>query len=87
MIIVYWSHLSERVLWSIYIGAYGEVRKGVHKVTNQIRAIKVISKEKASKVEVERLRIEIEILKRLVIVYEYLGSSQYNQNIWVLSGQ
>lgn len=47
-------------------GAYGEVRKGVHKVTNQIRAIKIISKEKASKIEVERLRIEIEILKRLV---------------------
>lgn len=51
------------------IGAYGEVRKGVHKVTNQIRAIKIISKEKASKIEVDRLRIEIEILKKLVDCY------------------
>lgn len=57
--------------WWISLGAFGEVRKGIHKVTNQIRAIKVISKEKASKAEVERLRIEIEILKRLVILNKY----------------
>ena len=67
-------------------GAYGEVRKGVHKVTNQIRAIKIISKEKASKIEVERLRIEIEILKRLVFNWNSLGSPEYHKNLWVLLG-
>ncbi|CAD8199555.1 unnamed protein product [Paramecium pentaurelia] len=68
-------------------GAFGEVRKAIHKVTNQVRAIKVISKEKASKAEVERLRIEIEILKRLdhpniIKIYEFY---QDNKNIYIVT--
>ncbi|CAD8108765.1 unnamed protein product [Paramecium sonneborni] len=68
-------------------GAFGEVRKGIHKVTNQIRAIKVISKEKANAIEVERLRIEIEILKRLdhpniIKIYEFY---QDNKNIYIVT--
>ncbi|CAK84516.1 unnamed protein product (macronuclear) [Paramecium tetraurelia] len=68
-------------------GAFGEVRKAIHKVTNQIRAVKVISKEKASKVEVERLRIEIEILKRLdhpniIKIYEFY---QDHKNIYIVT--
>ncbi|CAK95206.1 unnamed protein product (macronuclear) [Paramecium tetraurelia] len=49
-------------------GAFGEIMKTIRKVTNQVRAIKVISKEKASKAEVETLRIKIEIFKNLVVL-------------------
>ncbi|CAD8184760.1 unnamed protein product [Paramecium octaurelia] len=68
-------------------GVFGEVRKAIHKVTNQVRAIKVISKVKASKAEVERLRIEIEILKRLdhpniIRIYEFY---QDIKNIYIVT--
>lgn len=52
----------------IKLGAYGEVRKGIHKLSNQTRAVKIISKERAKKAEIERLKEEVDILKKLVII-------------------
>ena len=51
------------------LGAFGEVRKAVHKLTNQSRAIKIISKEKAGKHEIEKLKEEVEILRNLVLIH------------------
>jgi len=57
-------------------GAYGEVRKAVHKRTNITRAVKVIYKSKTGKEAQERLINEVNILKRLdhphiMKVYEF----------------
>lgn len=45
------------------------MRKGIHKLTNQTRAVKIISKEKAKKADIERLKEEVDILKKLVLGY------------------
>jgi len=47
-------------------GTYGLVYKVRHKKTKEIRAIKMIMKESASKEEEERLFSEINVLKELV---------------------
>ncbi|KAL4470266.1 hypothetical protein ABPG74_011877 [Tetrahymena malaccensis] len=46
-------------------GAFGEVRKCVHKATNLTRAVKIISKAQTPKAEQDRLKQEVEILKQL----------------------
>ncbi len=46
-------------------GAFGEVRRCVHKVSRSVRAVKIIKKDKLDKTERERLFVEIEILKQL----------------------
>jgi hypothetical protein len=59
--------------WYPYIlplGAYGEVRKAIHKSSGQVRAVKIISKQHTSQVEQERLKNEVEILKRLVSFHQ-----------------
>ena len=48
------------------IGAYGEVRKALHKKTNMLRAIKIILKETTNEEEISRLINEVKILKGLV---------------------
>lgn len=57
-------------------GAFGEVRKGVHKASGMIRAVKIIDKKMAGNDEIEKLINEVEIMKKLdhphiVKVYEY----------------
>jgi len=47
-------------------GAFGEVRRCVHKQTNLTRAVKIISKMNTPKSELDRLKTEVEILKSLV---------------------
>ena len=47
-------------------GAFGEVRKAIHKKTNMLRAVKIINKAHAPKEEQERLLHEVEILKTMV---------------------
>ena len=49
------------------LGAYGEVRRAIHRKTNLIRAVKIIYKESTSKEEQERVINEVNILKNLVI--------------------
>lgn len=55
-------------IWFIssLLGAYGEVRRAVHRKTNLIRAVKIIYKDSTSKEEQERLINEVNILKNLV---------------------
>ena len=50
----------------ISLGAFGEVRKALHKKSNMYRAIKIMSKSNTSKEEQEKMINEIEILKVLV---------------------
>ena len=49
-------------------GAFGEVRKAIHKGTGIARAIKLILKNKTNQNEREKLLNEVEILKKLVIL-------------------
>lgn len=53
------------------IGAFGEVRKAVHKITLQTRAVKIISKRTTSSKDQERLINEVNVLKTLVFVFSY----------------
>jgi len=45
-------------------GAYGEVKKAIHRVTGLVRAVKIISKS-SSPLELKKLKHEVDILKRL----------------------
>ena len=47
------------------LGAYGEVRKCLHKETKALRAVKIINKRYISDEEREKLLNEIDILKKL----------------------
>lgn len=47
-------------------GAFGEVRKAVHKLTGIERAIKIIKKSTTSEDEQKRLINEVEMLKKIV---------------------
>jgi serine/threonine protein kinase len=49
-----------------FLGAFGEVRKAIHKQTGMFRAIKVVFKSNLTEEETERLLYEMEILKHLV---------------------
>ena len=46
-----------------YIGAYGEVRKCLHKETKALRAVKIINKKRLAEEEKLKLLNEIDILK------------------------
>ncbi|KAL4500065.1 hypothetical protein ABPG73_011173 [Tetrahymena malaccensis] len=63
-------------------GAFGEVRKCVHKATNLTRAVKIISKAQTPKAEQDRLKQEVEILKQLdhpniIKIYEFYQDQKY----------
>jgi serine/threonine protein kinase len=45
------------------IGAYGEVRKCLHKETKALRAVKIINKKYLAEEEKAKLMNEIDILK------------------------
>jgi calcium-dependent protein kinase len=49
----------------MFVGAYGEVRKCLHKETKALRAVKIINKKYLAENEKERLLSEINILKQL----------------------
>ena len=49
----------------IVLGAYGEVRKCLHKETKVLRAVKIINKKYLADEERAKLTNEIEILKKL----------------------
>lgn len=49
-----------------FLGAFGEVRKAIHKKTGLMRAVKIINKSSTSKEEQEKLINEVNILKELV---------------------
>lgn len=57
------------------LGAYGEVRKAIHKRSNVVRAVKVIYKSKTGKEAQERLINEVNILKRLVLKNNFLAKN------------
>ena len=49
-------------------GAFGEVKKAKHKVTQCLRAVKIIKKTGMTEEEIEDLKNEIEILREMVII-------------------
>ena len=49
----------------IGLGGYGKVMKCVHKSSGEVRAVKIMEKEKISDQEQVRLKYEIDILKNL----------------------
>lgn len=57
--------VSIRFLFISPLGAYGEVRKCLHKETKALRAVKIINKKYLAENEKERLLGEINILKQL----------------------
>jgi len=73
--IVCWLRQSEKVktnsekLWFSHykLGAYGEVRRALHKKTNVLRAVKIIYKDASDKEDHDRLINEVNILRGLVI--------------------
>ena len=48
-------------------GAFGEVRKGIHKISGIERAVKIIRKNTTSEEEQKRLINEVEMLRRIVL--------------------
>ncbi|EGR33828.1 protein kinase domain protein [Ichthyophthirius multifiliis] len=63
-------------------GAYGEVRKAIHKTTQIARAIKIISKQSTSRSDQERLKMEVDMLKvldhpNIIKVYEFYQDTRY----------
>jgi calcium-dependent protein kinase len=48
------------------IGAYGEVRKCMHKETKALRAVKIINKKCLEEEEKQKMLNEIQILKQMV---------------------
>lgn len=48
-----------------YLGAYGEVRKCLHKETRALRAVKVINKKYLVESEKQKLLNEIDVLRQL----------------------
>ena len=53
------------MLETIGKGSYGEVKKLIHKSTNEFRAMKIIKKEECSKEFISSLLNEIDILRTL----------------------
>ncbi|CAD8110074.1 unnamed protein product [Paramecium sonneborni] len=63
-------------------GAYGEVRKGIHKQTGIMRAVKIIHKSQTTKEEQERLMNEVQILQKLdhpniIKIYEFYQDDRF----------
>lgn len=63
-------------------GAFGEVRKAVHKSSGDVRAIKMIYKTQVSSIEQKKIMKEIEILEKMdhpniIKIYEYFQDSKY----------
>ena len=63
-------------------GAFGEVRKAVHRGTGMSRAVKIIDKKMANADEIEKLINEVEVMKKLdhphiVKVYEYYQDPKF----------
>lgn len=46
-------------------GAFGKVQRCIHKVTKEIRAVKILNKAQMDEKEKVRLKYEIDILKNL----------------------
>ena len=68
-------------------GGFGEVKKVVHKLTQDVRAMKIIKKEKCDEAFLAALNNEIKILKQLdhphiVNLYEIY---QDNKNIYLVT--
>ena len=52
-------------MFNVYIGAYGEVRKCLHKETKSLRAVKIINKKCLEEEEKQKMLTEIGILKQM----------------------
>ena len=62
----YWFKLTLSTSFIVSLGAFGEVRRCVHKLSGAVRAVKVLTKEFIDEEDKERFYAEIEILKRMV---------------------
>ena len=56
---------NSNYLAKIMKGAYGEVRKAIHKITGMLRAVKIIAKLQTNKNELDRITNEVTILQKL----------------------
>lgn len=66
-------------------GAFGEVRKAVHKTTRLTRAIKIINKFSTSQEDQKKLLNEVNILKELVNIQTiYLIFFNENMNFFLV---
>ena len=54
-----------KCVFNVYIGAYGEVRKCLHKETKSLRAVKIINKKCLEEEEKQKMLTEIGILKQM----------------------
>lgn len=65
------------------IGAFGEVRKCMHKNLRTVRAVKILKKEALDEKDIERFIHEIDILKTLVLLsyLTLIGSSKYFETL------
>jgi calcium-dependent protein kinase len=71
---------------SLGSGAYGEVKKVIHKVTGQERAVKIFRKENYSDLSYAKIKKEIDILRELnhpviIKMYEYFED---NSNVYIV---
>ena len=65
-------------------GAFGEVRKAIHKSTSIVRAVKIIFKDNSTPQELKRITNEVDMLKKLVrpfYIIEKIGPSKHYQSI------
>lgn len=63
-------------------GSFGEVRRAVHKLTHEVRALKIIYKDRFESKDSPKILKEIKILKKLdhpniVKIYEYFENLNY----------
>ena len=58
------------------------MRRAIHKKTGQYRAVKIIRKDRASEDTLNRIKIEVEILKKMdhpniLKIYEFYNETRY----------
>lgn len=63
-------------------GAFGEVRKAIHKSTSIVRAVKIIFKDNSTPQELKRITNEVDMLKKLdhpniIKVYEFFVDAKH----------
>ncbi len=75
------SYTFEKNLGS---GAFGEVKRAKHKLTGIVRAIKIIKKSGMSESEIQDLKNEIEILRKLVSFFSLILSPYYQDHPHIL---
>ena len=64
MLIIYATPILNSII-TLRVGGYGKVMRCIHRVTNEVRAVKIMEKAYITPPEQTRLKYEIDILKNL----------------------